>query len=928
MLCCIATTGCDAEPGFEVPLESLPSQGVVVEDGPVAVGDPGAGSRSQRSLAALQRLHDRSRSRTAPPKDRELADQAKTQFAARSVDPGALSLRFTTAGTPDNISSPTLAIGPEDLELPEAISPQALAEGFVGQYSDLWEVSPGVFEKARVRTDDTQRGARTVVHYEQLHEGVPVVGGHVAISIDTEDAQAPRIVGISGAFVATDGLQTQPSLEASAVLDSVQLEAREMTEPPVLSVWSGSRSGGRAEPRLAWRIPVSAEGNLSRQVFIDAASGDELQIEVLEAPSLQRSLFDMHEVPGSNPYWCQKWNGSASCGSHCDACATDPGECALCTCSNVLEPLDCADDVWRYDESTGCKADGAPSGELDCDSSASALWSDAEKSYGFWAKAFGRDSWDDAGAWMHLIPNVVTTAFGGLAFQRDTDGDGTTDTVTVAIRSGAANPQLHGHEFGHMLQYGTHTYDGTSFYGQGSDAMEHNADVHGHRYRGLRLGIGYDCSGTDLFHYTRFWSANTGQANKYIGNCHGWLMHKPGGSSTHYGVTVTPQSASVYDQTWFAALDDHFATSHSYFDWWNDIVAGAADVYGFTSPYFTALQARDAIGGWTDFQSVSTGVQPEDRYAAVTIDGDANTPCVFYRFKDGSLTSQIGYSCRDGAGWTAYADFNNVSIDPATSEPAATYRYENGEVVIYVAWAGTDDRIHYRTFEPSTNTIGAPQDMGANHETAGAVAIAPVFESGPEDRIVVVYHPLAHPTWFYSTHIGSTSAGVDMGPLLDSDADPALTPFPYYTRAYFVRPDSMSSATPGRIRYSSFTMAGGWEAPTDLTASFETDINIAAGAVTSDRGVALTAYGRTSDRLRMTWVTPTSAELWYATLSESSPGVLERDGYRAVPLAPTAGAARSAGGLATGSGGSPMFHFSGQGSSSAPKLYEWRTYSD
>ena len=927
MLACIATAACDQQPDLDLPRGALAANTAEPERDPHVVAAAGSGLRSQRSLEALQRLHDRSRGRTQPPKSREITEQTKDRFQERGLDPAALSLRFTTAGTPDNISSPTLAIGAKDLGLPATASPRALADGFVRSFSDLWEVSPDAFENAKVTAEDAKQAARTVVHYEQFHDGIPVVGGHVAIHLDTEDSRAPSIIGISGAFLATDDVQTEPTLRAPAVADSVQLEAGEKTAPPVLAVWSGSRSGGDPEPRLAWRIPVSTDGNLSRQVFIDAAGGDELESELLEARSLQRSLFDMRNRPEANNYWCQNWSGAAFCGPHCTACETDPAQCALCTCANAVEPLSCEDTVWRYDEATGCEADGFPVGELDCDASASSLWSDAEKSYGYWADAFGRDSWNDAGALMHLIPNVYKAYYGGLAFSRDVDGDGTTDVVSVAINGEGASPQLHGHEFGHMLQYGTRTADGTSFYGQGVDAMEHNADVHGFRYRGLRLGAGYDCT-TDRSHYTRFSSANAGQSNKYIGNCHGWLMHKAGGATTHYGVPVTPQSTKVYDQTWFATLDDHFATSHTYFDWWNDMVQGAADVYGFSSPYFTALEARDAIGGWTDYQPVATGVQSQDRYAAVTIDGDADTPCVFYRFSTGGPDSTIGYSCRDGAGWTVYSDFNDASIDPAASEPTATYRYESGNTVIYVAWAGTDNRIHYRTFEPATHTIGPPQDMGSNHQTGGAVAVSPVYETVASDRIVVVYHPLAHPTWFYSTYIGSTSAGVDMGPEFDSDADPALTPFPYYSRLYFVRPDAMSSSTPGRIRYSSYTMAGGWEAATDLTASFETDTYIAAGAVTSDRGVALTAYGRTSNRLRMTWVTPTSAELWYATLSESSPGVLERDGYRAVPLAPTAGAARSAGGLATGSDGFPMFHFSGQGSPTAPKLYERRMYSD
>ncbi len=859
-------------------------------------------------------------------KRRELSEEAKARFAERGIDPAALSVRFTTAGTPDNISSPTLSLNAADLGLGAASSPRALADGFVRRFSGLWEVSPRSFEGAKVTVEASKGTARSVVRYEQFHEGVPVVGGHVAIHVDSADPQVSSIVGISGAFLAVDGLEVEATLDAAAVVDSVQLQAGERTEPATLAVWSGSRSGGDAEPRLAWRLQVSRDGSLRRQVFIDATDGDELEIEELEALSLQRSLFDMRSMPDAGAYWCQNWSGSPSCGSHCDACATDPAECVLCTCPSVMEPVDCEQDVWRYDETTGCIADGSPLGEPDCDAPARALWFDADKAYQFWASTFGRDSWDDEGSWMHLIPNVVTSSFGGIAFLRDLDGDGTNDTASVAVRVGQANPQLHGHEFGHLLQYGTRADDGSSFYHQGRDAMEHNADVHGFRYRDLRLSAPYDCSLTDYAHYTRFRSANADQSNKFIGNCHGWLMQRGGAATTHYGVAVSPLPPSDYDQTWFATLDDHFSTSHTYFDWWNDMIEGAADVYGFTAPYFTALDARDAIGGWTDFQPVSTGVMPEERYAAVTIDGNADTPCVFYRFLGASPS--IGYSCRDGAGWTPYAEFNDASVDPAASEPTATYRYESGDTVVYVAWAGTDDRIHYRTLEPSTNTIGVPQDMGVAHQTDRPVAIAPVFESASTDRIVVVYHPISQPTWFYSTYIGSTAPAVDMGPDFDSDAAPALTPYPYYSRLYFVRPDSMSSPTPGRIRYSSYTMAGGWENATDLTGLFESDIFIATGAVASDRAVALTAYGRTTDRLRMTWVTPSSAELWYATLSESSPGVLQRDGYRAVPLAPTAGAARSAGGLAPGSGGSMLFHFTGQGGETAPKLYEWRTSSD
>ena len=921
VLASVVLTGCDAPVDLDLPSDPLDSQ----PTRPSPSDTPTSTSESQRALEALQRLHDRTRGDARVSENRRLTEEAEKHFAERGEDPGALQLRFSAAGTPDNIGSPTLWLSAAELELAPTASPRALADGFVRRFAGLWEVSPAAFETAEVTTHEGKLSPRTVVRYAQRHQGLPVVGGQLSVLFDTENPDAPAIIEVSGAFLATEGLAETPSIEREAATESVQLDEGETTEPATLVVWSGSRSGGDPEPRLAWRVPVGTEGNLHRQVFIDALTGDELAIEQLEFFDLQRSLFDMRSLANTQ-YYCQNWTGSPSCGSHCDDCATDLAACALCTCPAAFEPLTCDDDVWRYEEAKPCLSDNDPAGELDCDASSQLLWDDAKQAYDFWKGAFGRDSWDDAGGWMHLIANVNTTMFGGIAFVRDLDSDGEKDVVSVAIRAGAAGSQLHGHELGHMLQYGMLVEDGPSFHNQEIAAREHNADAHSFRYRGLSMGAGYNCSGPDLFHYTRFLSANTFQANKFIGNCHGWLMHQPTGTTSNYGVSVTPMTPSMYDQVWYANLKNHHSTSDSLFDWWNDMIQAAADVYGFTAPYFTAVAARDAIGGWTDVRSVSTGVQPEDRYAAATIQGNANTPCVFYRYSGG--TEQIAYSCRDGAGWTTYANFNDTSVDPAASEPTATYRYENGTTLIYVAWAGTDDRIHYRTFDPTANVIGPAQDMGAAHQTDSAVAIAPVLESGAIDRLVVVYHPLAHPTWFYWTYVGSTSPGVDMGPAFDSDADPALVPFPYYSRLYFVRPDSMSSPSPGRLRYTSYTMAGGWESATDLTALFESDSFIAPGAVTSDRGVALTVSGRTANRLRMTWVTPSTAEIWYATLSESSPGVLERDDYRAVPLAPTTGAARSAGGLAPSHNGYPLFHFSGRGSATAPKLYESRMYSD
>jgi hypothetical protein len=468
--------------------------------------------------------------------------------------------------------------------------------------------------------------------------------------------------------------------------------------------------------------------------------------------------------------------------------------------------------------------------------------------------------------------------------------------------------------------------------------MEHNADVNGHRYQGLTLGAGYDCaSGTDLKHYSHWWSnPDDVQANKFIGNCQGWLMMQPGAPTTHYGVNVTSMGAAAYDQVWYRALDLYFHTSHDYFDWWNALVSATFDLYGFGAAYNTAVAARDAAGGFTNFNvpSGATAIAPNDRAAAVGWPGGTNTPCVFYRATDTS--TQIVYRCLSGGAWTAGASFNNVGVDPAASEPSVTYRYESGTIYAYVFWrAATTNRIRYRRFNPATFAIGPASDLGPSHLTSGPVAVASVLETAAIDRVVVVYHPVATPNYFYWTYLGSTTPGVDMGPAFDSDAPPALSPYPYPNRIYFVRPNFAGGATSRHLQYASYTLGGGWTAPTSLTALFSGDAHLHPEVVRSARGVSLAQYNRTPgvNRLRASFVTMGDGtggnpELWLATLRETAPGVLGRENYRAVPLAPTAGASQSAGGLAVGSAGYPLYHFWGQGSATAPKLAIWSMASD
>jgi len=221
--------------------------------------------------------------------------------------------------------------------------------------------------------------------------------------------------------------------------------------------------------------------------------------------------------------------------------------------------------------------------------------------------------------------------------------------------------------------------------------------------------------------------------------------------------------------------------------------------------------------------------------------------------------------------------------------------------------------------------------MGASNLAVGPVAAAPLYESLSQDRLMVMYHPVVGPSWFYSTYIGFAGAPSDMGQPFDSAVAPALVGFPYYGRVYFMRPDS----TPGNnIRYTSYTMAGGWNlTPYSLSDTFAGFSGMPVGVMSSDRPVALAQFQRgATPHLRMMFTTTTGTvgrqrELWYATLKEAAPGVLSPELVplnRAVPMAAVgASMMQSPGGLTADHTGTTLWNFWGP-----LKISGWQSFSD
>lgn len=694
--------------------------------------------------------------------------------------------------------------------------------------------------------------------------------------------------------------------------------------------------------------------------------------------------------------------------TECQQCRNDVSTCPLCACEGPNEPEpNCETEIWRYDDRsmTQCISDGVPSGEPDCGTQAQQWWDVSQEMYNFWQSRFGRDSWNNQGGYLFTIANAPDV--GAAAVTRPAqhlDADGILDTVLAAsnpvLTDGDATGAAMPHEFGHMLQFGIPVPGSPTEFEQGSSVLEHNADIQSYSFREVNYPEAFSCTVEDDIHpshYTEVWTnsqdpgANLAHPNDWVGNCHGWLLAQDDqGTVEHYGVDVTPlNSLADYDQIWFRALQMH-REDHSYFQWWNNMVdAAVLETFFGSIQHIKVNQAFQAIGGWTRIIKAddSVTVKNLESPAATARAGTTHGPCVFYRH-DVDPADTIYVKCWNQStnSFTQEAIVNDPIARPAGAAPsAATIELCDASGCTNWAFAfwpqRSNGQIMVRGIDLSNLTFGLIGSLGSAHrshsffgEGRWRVAAGAVDDPATNgNRGVVVYHHADFPAqdFRYTMVDGLTTLPhADMGSAFDSEAVPSMTSYPYPDRVYFVRANDSSDAEPFRLEATSFPGGShgvhpdtqeGWRSPTNLTTLLspsdddrlhEDSGSVPANIVRSSplTRVALTQYGRTASepRLRMMYTPSASGdchELWYATMSEESPGVLTREatiggpgqnfyvgGYWPVPvLNICATTTRSVGALATDPAGFPLWHFFGGPPSSAqssPVLSQWRTFSD
>jgi Zn-dependent metalloprotease len=303
-------------------------------------------------------------------------------------------------------------------------TPRAAADRFMSRYGSL----SGVREPARelrVSRTTTDRLGRTVVRYQQVHEGVPVMAGDLLVQVGRQN----EIISANGEASITAAVDTRPKVIPAAatrtamatIAKSSGLAAADLSAgTPALWIHDPALLGGRGLPitRLVWRIDVTG-GDLRELVVVDAQRGN----VVLH--------FDQN---------------------------ADARNRTVCNANNTATQYPCTAPV---------RTEGSPpTGIPDVDNA----YTYTGHTYDFFFNRFGRDSLDGAG--MPLKSTVRYCPSGGPCPYVNAFWDGS----QMVYGAGMASDDVVGHELSHgVTDFSSHLY----YYMQSGAINEAISDVFG-----------------------------------------------------------------------------------------------------------------------------------------------------------------------------------------------------------------------------------------------------------------------------------------------------------------------------------------------------------------------------------------------------------------------------------------------------------------
>lgn len=187
----------------------------------------------------------------------------------RHAETGAV--RFLAAAPGSPIAAPTALA---------AASPEAASRAFLASYGQLFGLSDEARELSVTRQESMRQ--RSFVRFQQVYEGVPVLGGELIVQTDAQQA----VVTAGGEVLPGLALSVQPRVDAAAaeqtalaaVAKSYAVAPSDLSaEPPALWIFDPALLGGPGPrvARLVWRTEVRGHGDtpIREFVLVDAQIG-------------------------------------------------------------------------------------------------------------------------------------------------------------------------------------------------------------------------------------------------------------------------------------------------------------------------------------------------------------------------------------------------------------------------------------------------------------------------------------------------------------------------------------------------------------------------------------------------------------------------------------------------------------------------------
>jgi len=264
-----------------------------------------------------------------PPNQPALGAQEGASADRVLVQPGWTTYRNPETGLLRYLGLPKGEGVPPSAALEAGSTPESAARDFLQRYGDLFGVQDPQADLTVMKTsslpgDGVGAAARSFVRFQQLYQGIPVLGGELIVQLDGQDA----VTSASGEILPVGELDTAPQVAAGRaeqialekVAKDYDLEPATLTASPAeLWIYNPLMLGGpglRAD-RLTWRIEVTPLelAPIRELVLVDAALGNiALNFNQVET-SRNRTTYtanNTNTLPGT--FVCSEGDPSCSAG--------------------------------------------------------------------------------------------------------------------------------------------------------------------------------------------------------------------------------------------------------------------------------------------------------------------------------------------------------------------------------------------------------------------------------------------------------------------------------------------------------------------------------------------------------------------------------------------------------------------------------------